>query len=731
MRLKDNQIRDIVNLLEQGQPLPDSYRFLLFKKTLDTELIWNNKNADVTNVVLPFQTIEHVDEPRKEKIDNTQLTIFDEKGRQVKGWTNKLVWGDNKYVLSSLKNGHLAEEIKENGGIKLIYIDPPFDVGADFSIDIEIGDNVLEKEPNVLEAIAYHDTWGKGKDHITSYLQFFYERCLLLHDLLAPDGTIFVHCDWRLNYLIRSILDEIFGSERFLNSIAWKRSPFAGSSKARAEKFPVNHDSIIWYSKSDSYTFNKQFNEYSDEYKKRFKYQDKNGFYRKTLLKTYSAKTEQRLKEEDKWIEPVQKGAYPSYKQYLHESKGVQVEDIWTDINLPNPMSMERTGYPTQKGENLLERIILAASNPDDIVCDFFVGSGTTAVVAEKLGRKWICSDIGKFSIHTSRKRLIGVQREMKEKGKNYRAFEVLNLGKYERELFIANMGKPSDELQNQIDANKEKSFVDLILRAYNAQNISGFKSFYGIKNNRMISIGPVDIPASRLFAEEIINEAINNKITKVDLLSFEFEMGLFPSVQEEAKEQGIDFNLKHIPKEVFDPRAVQSGDVRFHDVAFIDVKTHFKEEMLCFELFNYQVNYSQGAGISENLNRKKGKDFVYVENGQVYKVTKDVIGDFNKPELLTKYWHDWVDYWAIDFDYESRKEIIYTYDQKIKERKANWTGSFIFENEWQSFRTKDNRKIETITPYQTFPRGKRKIAVKVVDIFGNDSMTVIDINIP
>ena len=153
--------------------------------------------------------------------------------------------------------------------------------------------------------------------------------------------------------------------------------------------------------------------------------------------------------------------------------------------------------------------------------------------------------------------------------------------------------------------------------------------------------------------------------------------------------------------------------------------------EMLCFELFNYQVNYSQGAGISDNLNRKKGKDFVYVENGQVYKVTKDVIGDFNKPELLTKYWHDWVDYWAIDFDYESRKEIIYTYDQKIKERKANWTGSFIFENEWQSFRTKDNRKIETITPYQTFPRGKRKIAVKVVDIFGNDSMTVIDINIP
>jgi adenine-specific DNA-methyltransferase len=188
MPLTDNEIRDITRLLEQGKPLPDYYRFLLFEDKREVELIWNGKTNEVCNIVLPFQTIEQVDEPRAEKEMRLQPDLFDTAtGRQLKGWTNKLIWGDNKLILSSIKNGPLREGIEKQGGIKLIYIDPPFDVGADFSMDIEIGDDTFTKQPNVLEELAYRDTWGKGAD---SFIAMIYERLVLMRDLLAEDGSI-------------------------------------------------------------------------------------------------------------------------------------------------------------------------------------------------------------------------------------------------------------------------------------------------------------------------------------------------------------------------------------------------------------------------------------------------------------------------------------------------------------------------------------------------------------
>lgn len=197
MRLTDNEIRDITKHLEAGKPLPEKYRFLLFDEKREVELVWNGKTNEVCNVVLPFQVIEQVDEPRSEKELKMQLDIFDmDTGRQVKGWNNKLIWGDNKLVLSSLKNGPLREAIEAQGGIKLIYIDPPFDVGADFSMDIEIGSETLTKKPNVLEEMAYRDTWGKGAD---SFIAMIFERLVLMRDFLANDGSIYVHCDWRVN----------------------------------------------------------------------------------------------------------------------------------------------------------------------------------------------------------------------------------------------------------------------------------------------------------------------------------------------------------------------------------------------------------------------------------------------------------------------------------------------------------------------------------------------------
>ena len=211
-RLTEQEQQEIIRFIEADKPLPDKYRFLLFEDKREVELVWNGKTNEVCNIVLPFQGIELVDEPRAEKPTETelQMALFDERGRQLKGWTNKLIWGDNKLILSSLKNGPLREEIEAQGGLKLIYIDPPFDVGADFSMDIEIGGDKLTKKPNILEEIAYRDTWGQGAD---SFIAMIYERLILMRDLLAEDGSIYVHCDWRVNSLIRLVLDEVFLSE--------------------------------------------------------------------------------------------------------------------------------------------------------------------------------------------------------------------------------------------------------------------------------------------------------------------------------------------------------------------------------------------------------------------------------------------------------------------------------------------------------------------------------------
>ena len=172
LQLTDAEKRDIVRYIEEGKELPEKYRFLLFDNKRQVELLWNGKSDEVTNVVLPFQVIEQVDEPRSEKPMTMQENLFDFSGRQIKGWTNKLIWGDNKYILSSLKNGPMRDEIEENGGIKLIYIDPPFDVGADFTMGVDVGDATLQKEPNVLEHLAYRDTWGLGQDSFLSIMFF-------------------------------------------------------------------------------------------------------------------------------------------------------------------------------------------------------------------------------------------------------------------------------------------------------------------------------------------------------------------------------------------------------------------------------------------------------------------------------------------------------------------------------------------------------------------------------
>ena len=419
-------------------------------------------------------------------------------------------------------------------------------------------------------------------------------------------------------------------------------------------------------------------------------------------------------------------------------------EDYW-NIAVATKSLIENIGYPTQKPEALLERIVKASSNKNDLVADFFVGSGTTLAVAEKLGRKWIGSDLGKFAIHTTRKRMINVQRELKKAGKDYRAFEILNLGKYERQHYIGVNPNLRDEEKQKLIAQKEKDFVDLILKAYKAEATVGFKTFHGKKSARLVAVGPVNLPVTRLFAEEVIGECIEKHITKADILAFEFEMGLFPNILDVAKNKGVDLALKYIPPDVFDKRAVEKNQVVFYDVAYIEVKPHIKKNAVAMELTDFSVFYNQDSVEKAETVLKNGGNKIVVENGQIIKISKSKDGIFAR-EVLTKKWTDWIDYWAVDFNFESKKEVVRIKRQdmsqpkldgsedskqmKINEYEEVWTGDYIFENEWQSFRTKKDRSLELKSIFQEAPKGRRKIAVKVVDIFGNDTMKVIEITV-
>lgn len=689
MNLNDTDKNKIIELIKAGGKLPKEFIYKLFADEEDVFLFWNGRKEDITNIALPFHSIEHIDEPRKEK-DKAQASLFetDYRGRQLKGWTNKLIWGDNKLIISSLVNGPMREEIEKEGGLKLIYIDPPFAVGADFGFNIEIGGETAEKKQSIIEEIAYRDTWGKG---ISSYLIMMYERLKLMHNLLAKDGSIYVHCDWRMTSYLRLLLNDIFGSsiENFRNEIIWC---YQGPGSPGMKQFNRKHDSILWYTKSDKWIFNDN-----------------------DIRIAHSEKTKENFKE------GLRGSGFIGDNYELNDGK---IPEDWWEMAIAQRFPIDgikRTGYPTEKPWALLERIINASSNKGDLVADFFCGSGTTAAVAEKLGRKWISCDLGRFAIHTTRKRLIGVQRELQSTGKDFRAFEILNLGKYERQFFM-------DDLTNGKLKAKEDLYVDLILEAYKAKRIAGHTHLHGHKAGRFVNVGPLDVPVTQSRLIDIFEECRQKLYTQVDVLGFEFEMGLTPQFIQELKEKGVSVTLKYIPKEVFDKRAVEKGQARFFDVAYLNTKEKIKDKTLTIELTDFVTHYTQDD-IEELQQSMRVGSKVIIEDGQITKIDKDKNGIINRT-LLTENWYDWIDYWAIDFNYEDKKEIIKVKNDK-GETEEKWTGNYLFENEWQSFRTKKNPALEfTSIAYEYKQSDTYKVMVKVVDILGIDTSKIIEIKL-
>ncbi len=350
----------------------------------------------------------------------------------------------------------------------------------------------------------------------------------------------------------------------------------------------------------------------------------------------------------------------------------------------------------------------------------------------------------------------------MKDSGKPFRAFEVLNLGRYERQAYLNVGGRLTGKQKEQAQTRKEREFRELILRAYRAQPLEDMSFFHGKNAGRLVVVGPINLPMGRLFVEEVITECRKRGASRVDVLAFEFEMSLFPAVLDEARQKGIDLAPKYIPAEVFDKRAVDKSQVVFHDVSFVEATPRYDKKdkfTLGIELTDFSVYYTQGALDAAAANLKNGKSQVVCEQGQLIKVSKDKDGVVTR-ETLTKHWTDWVDYWAVDFDYMSRREIIKvaknlgldvgcaprtvddaptpalvrTADPTDVEQvdfEERWTGSYIFENEWQSFRTRKNRELELISaPHTYITAGRYTVSVKVIDIFGNDTMTLVPVSV-
>lgn len=693
----------------------EGYREILKMPKIDikkTELVWKGKYDDDGKLVpvekpgpYPFQIVEVINEPRIGHQRPRQGSLFDiwkgdEGATFEEGWKNKLIWGDNKFVMSSLLE-------KFAGKIDLIYIDPPFATGADFTMDIEIGDKgeTVHKEHSIIEEKAYRDTWGQG---LESFIKMMYERLVLMKDLLSEKGVIYVHMDWRVNSYIRIILDDIFGSDNFRNEIYSKRKTKNLQTQfEKVKQLNIAFDTILWYSKNPDTRFRvpkkKNLNETNyDQWNNFFNNADRptlrypllgikltHGQWRwkqeraelaVNNYKEYKENFSDKMTLYEYWLNTGQvkefikrePGATRCY-YWISPKDEINADTNWSDVygydNAPGT-------YPTQKSEPLLERIISASSDEGNLVADFFCGSGTTLTVAEKLNRRWIGVDLGRFAIHTTRKRMLEIEEskdllnEGKKYGKRARPFEILNLGKYERQFWQVNAFGRKDEKQALFE------YLAFILKLYGAEPVSGSTHVHGKKNNALVYIGAVDAPVTVQEVTDALSDTKAMGLKELHILGWEWEMGLNDAIQEVAKQMGVRLKLRIIPMDVLDPRAVAKGDIRFFELA------HFKADI-----------ETENKTVTVNLN-----DFVIPHT--------DLIPDEVRASI--KKWQDWIDYWAVDFDFQNDT----------------------FNNGWTSYRTKNNRKLNLTAEHAYEKAGMYKIFIKAIDIFGIDTSQVFEVEV-
>ncbi len=513
-------------------------------------LHWVGKRPIDTVSNYPAQLIDtyNVENPEKEP-------TYD----KFKNGPNLLFHGDNKEILSTL----LVQGFR--GKIDLIYIDPPFASGADYVREVALRgerEKLDAEGHSISEQMQYTDIWAND-----TYLQFMYERLILMRELLADNGSIYVHCDQRMNSYLRLAMDEIFGRSFFVNEIIWKK---IRSSKGQANGFGNVHDTIYFFSKNADYLHNKQYTSHDpklldshynlidEKTGQRYQLADftQKGagkpryFGDKGLMVPPPGKhwiwSQERINEAlEKGLIVFTQSGKPRVKRFLDESKGKPVEDIWIDIFPINSQANESIGYPTQKPEKLLERIIEASSNENSIVLDCFVGSGTTAAVAEKLGRRWIAADINKGAIQTTIKRLQTLP-ETQHGIVHYRV--------------------------NNYDASTHLERKDIVIKKYGVQSNRQEAFFDGTLDGTLVKIIDLTKPLTPLDIQTIKDELENRPEESRNITVFCY--GINSSIQAELKEE----NRRRAINKIF-VRDIGSEGITTFEPAEVDVK--FEKEGL------------------------------------------------------------------------------------------------------------------------------------------------------
>jgi adenine-specific DNA-methyltransferase len=669
---------------------------------LQTELVWegkydeygNRRGVDAEGAAMPMQRIETIDEPRARV--EAQGDLFDSQHAHLDDFRNRLIWGDNKLIASSL-----LREFKAS--FDLIYIDPPFDVGADFTMTIPVGDQTdrLFKDQSALEMVAYRDMWGRGTD---SYLHTMYERLVLMRDLLRQSGHIFVHLSPVIGYYFRSLMDEVFGRANFRNEIVINR-PITKNLQRQFDTIaalPQGHDVILWYSASADARVPNLLVAYEGDRPEGYWHRFWSGADRPTMR--YELLGETPTHGQWKWKKERAEQALANYERYLEEGNGRTLVEYWreTDRELAFirksasgtvenwfPPSEDKVGdtvwedikayenqkeFPTQKHRELLTRIIDWTTEEGDLVGDFFCGSGTTGVVAEQMARKWVMADLGRFAIHTSRKRLIEVQREMHGQGRPYRAFDVLNLGRYERQWWQKERLRGADEEHRRV-----------VLEFFKAEELVNPPSplLHGRKAGAFCHVDAIDTIFTRSEATAVSRAARDAGAREVICLSWEFEMDLRLECNRLEKELSITIKLVQIPREIMEKN-------RKEPPPFLEVATLTAEAIM--------AEYDGVTAVDIRLTSfLPSLSEIPTRELEVLK------------ERAVKSGFDFVDFWAVDFDYANGGP---------------------FHHDWQDYRLRKDRSLKLQSEqHHVYPApGEYTACVKVVDIFGCDTSISVEV---
>ena len=623
-------------------------------------------------------------------------------------WMNRLVYGDNLLAMQALLAGDPQTGLPSlRGKVDLIYIDPPFDSKADYRTKISLPGVDLQQKPTVIEQFAYADTWEEGT---LSYLKMIYPRLVLMKELLSERGSIYVHIDWHVGAYVKVLLDEIFGKENFRNEIIWKRR---GGALNNYRAFGSMTDTIYWYAKSDKYIFNPERTKTSDdakEYiKQRFVYDDGDGrLYSRDPVTNPSSTPTSSLIYEYKGYKPPVKGWAFSYetmkewdeagklyfppnkeqrirrKTFLDEYEGQPIQNLWTDIFVINSQAKESVSYATQKPEALLERIIKASSNEGDLVCDFFGGSGTTAAVAERLGRRWITCDIGKPASLVMRKRFID---------QDVKPFLYQSIGDYQKEAF-----------QNNKKLRRVGDLSQVVLGLFGAlpftpEQVSD-RNFGYIKGTRTLVM--VDSP-NRLTTAATVRRAVEAKASllggdwdKVVVLGWNFAFDISQAI-EQYRDSRVEVLV--IPPDLLDKLSKKG------------YKKLIADRTVRFSSLQYLV--VDPVELTTNSN---GDDELDISLANYVLLSPDNIplDDKDKARLQQVMEHDplsLIEYWSIDPDYDGAT----------------------FRSTWQDYRENtagDSDPLHCVYATRlTVPhKAERRVCVKAVDVFGFESQVVMEV---